>query len=466
MGKGDVTMQFDAATAQAVSEILRFREQLIATGNTSRDVGQRVVQSTKEASDGFDQMSKSVKSSLGEIGAAAAVTGAAVGVILETLSAGLKQAEERTGQLIGRAQSLNEGLAASGQEKDIPQTRQALDDMARMNFVNRVFSNGEVTRNFVAVSGALSDKVSAKGKIDATYEALHAQDVGLGEAASQTVGINYANLARQRQPGETDKDLRDQAFSLAVSRNGAALDEKSLQFLARAKDKKQAVSMLLFAAHQHETPKGLIALQKAADEEITSDQLHEALKHPHNVEHERLLRLSKIPQADRMGAMMKDPSLAPSGDRESVLNLIQGAGNSPIRSMSSVPMDDSTRQLIDTENTASTTERINENFEQGAFKANRLSTLRRNALMRDHPLVNLMMGKVPLVGDSLKDLRMSEEERAYTQQPGAAPLTTDKSIQILERIESQLNSQTQHLQEINTKTSTNYPLDSNKPGAK
>jgi len=165
---------------------------------------------------------------------------------------------------VARIRTLDEALAAAGQSSDAPAIREQITTLAAKGAGDLPFTQKEVTALYAIISRAVGSRITAKEKLAATECAMYAEAAGMGQSDAANMGINFANIARERKPGTDlenlkDADIRNMAYGVSVG-IGGAMSELDLRALARAhpQNKKQALDLLIAAHLEHEDVAGVI----------------------------------------------------------------------------------------------------------------------------------------------------------------------------------------------------------------
>lgn len=351
MAKGDVVMKFDANTSTFVSNVLKARQELLAAADNARKFGDEAAKAGDKAehagersAKGFEFMrgaAEKVAPSMLEVTTALGATVIAADLVKETITNSMERSAEKANDLRGKILDLNAALAAGGQSKAAPEVREKLEEMSRGSIGGREVIPQEAYAAYGTISRNLGAKADTDTKLKATHAAMLARAGQMDEAGATDVGVNFAQLARERKPGGgfegyNDEQLQDLAHQVTTIKPGG-LSDKDLRFLARSKDKKQAIGLLFGAAQSDESARALSSIQQAAEEDISPGEVAKLQKEKRKMgakafkdsDAERKLRLSQIPQDQRMGAMLDDATLAPQADRLALHNLAEGMRRVP-----------------------------------------------------------------------------------------------------------------------------------------
>lgn len=342
MAKGDVTLRFDGQTAAFVQAIVAAREKLEAAADSARKFGKDAVKAGDEAESGFKKAADSAMELAVSISGVSTATDAmekGIEAVKDGFEEYFEKMKQKAEALLGSVEKLNTALGASGQATQAPGVRAALDKITVAG--GRLTSPEQVTGDYSAIKRAVGNRSTAQDTLEATRVAETGRAANLDDEAAQRLGINYAQLARERRPGGafdgySNDQLADLAYKVTVNMP-MGLSDKDLRFFARSRDKNQALNLLFAAGQSDESSKALLSLQNASEAEIAPGKVAELekLKHQHrrkfdaDPENERLLRLSTIAPQDRIQAMLNDPTLAPAESRLAIKSLNEGAGRIP-----------------------------------------------------------------------------------------------------------------------------------------
>lgn len=354
MAKGDVTLRFDAQTAAAVQGILAARNALDAASVKARQFGEDAAKAGENAHGAFEKFGDGAS----EIGIKLLGISSGVGLAekaLSTFETAFETYFERMRQkaeiLLGNIKAINAGLAGAGQEQAAPAIRARLEKMVTIG--GETVNPKEANAFYGSISRAVGNRVTPEDKLEATKMALLGRVAQMDETGAQELGVNFAQLTRERRPGGafegySNERLGDMAKQVTENIPGG-LSDKQMRFFGRSKNKNEALMMLFAAAQSDEAAKGLMSIQAAADEEIGPAEATELLeksmggpsgskkrksKHPVKPltdEESRKLRILELQRdgADVAHAMFMDETLAPASDRLAIRRLRVGASRIP-----------------------------------------------------------------------------------------------------------------------------------------
>lgn len=459
MAKGDVTMKFDAQTAQFVQAVMQARASLEATADTARKTGTEVTKvgdslrkmgedarkSFRDAETDADRLASKIQT---VASAAASATSslstmavAAAGAVASNQQTRIQQ---RADSFTNRTQALDSALAASGQGYTAGAIRQQLDGINMIG--RRAVDPDEAVKLFANISRSMGSRVSSQQVLNATKVALLGEAGHMDTDAASQLGENYAYLEKERRPGggfegAAQTEIEDYAFALTTGRAGG-ISDRDRRFLSRAKDKRQAIGMLLAAGQSDESARGLTSIQTMAEEGVDPARILEIqgydkqgkLRHRPNIvpgsEEERLLRVNQVIKSggDLTAAVMADPTLAPPAERTAIQNLNRGAatasrissfrGNvtatSGFEDFASMLERDRYESDVDKKNQLRRGEEASRKYENDKQRA-------ETVFRREHPLASYLEINgygVPAVISSVAATMMAHNDRVSSDAPG------------------------------------------------
>ena len=275
MAKGDVTMTFDADTAQAVQSIMAMRDHLISLANPTRKLGDEAKEAESKYRELFDTIKESAHEAAGELGlvtSVAAGVGAAVGAIMEGVEKHMEQVEERAKGLLDRNQSVVQALAASGQQGPGAADRvtDAISHQSGNTYAGgQVFDVAQRTRLFSGISSAVKTSAGVDDKIGAIEDAAsgmaggESEEFAIQRAANALLLKSLAGLST----GEAQRDARD------LTPDTGLLSEQQTTLMGSMADKGQAVNLIRLLARGGESAKALRPVIESAQREIAPEAL-------------------------------------------------------------------------------------------------------------------------------------------------------------------------------------------------
>lgn len=342
MAKGDVTLKFDASTAQFVQDVLKAKEAVDLMKNKSRemgdavsDAGDKITASMRKASAEIEkthaQMQGIILGTLGANGIEQ-VLGTMKSFVVDTASNYFGKMEDKADRMLSKMKLVNGALAATGQGD---RGEYALEKINTMRFVgHREVDTEEAAVMLSNVTKAVGNKLSVDEDLEAVRVGLLARAGRMPEEAANRAAINYAQLKRFQHLGgglELTSEQEMQNMAKQATEANVDLDDKRLRFLSLSSNKKEAFNLLLAAGENNASSRGLVSLENAMDLHLSDSEvrhLHEERRREGRKfvgsEGERRLRLNAIPDPLRLEAVNRDPSLLPESERPFFANLIGG----------------------------------------------------------------------------------------------------------------------------------------------
>lgn len=406
MGKGDVTMKFDAETAAFVQAVNKAREAMEAGAESGRKLG-----------DSLGSAGERGSKSIGLVVDAVSAAKEGIKLSLEAANNYFEMMERRADKMIEKTRTLNTALAGAGQAAVSPAVRSQLSAIAATDFEGMRFSGKQVTDTFAGISAQLGSRVSAADKIAATRAAMQAQAADISPEQSIGIGTTFGKLARERRAGGAFEGYTDEqlgTMALQLSRvDSAPLSDREMRIFAQSSDKKEAFQMLLAARNSELGARGLATIQDEAESAYTRRDMQGMSP----AERRRIKRLQAIPAEERYAAILKDPSLVPEKQRRGVEALAQGLASLP----PAETLDQAVATSRQTEDVASAVARVQQNNKaeegitnaQGADEAAMLKAYRERAMdltRRANPILSQIPGFEFVAGLSQ---RLSPELQKY-----------------------------------------------------
>lgn len=477
MPKGDVTLKFDGETAKLVQEILKLKSAMDATAKSTEKLGEAADHAGSKLEHVFETIGEGAQDVLKDVvGIGSAVAGIVAGVEVAKTAweTNMQRMETRAEGLLIKIRDVNTALGNSGQAEATPEVFEKLNDLTYVG--GKLVNPREATTLFNGISSGVGGLVSPEDKFSATVAALMARAGDMDMTGAQNLGLNFANLSRERRPGGafegfSDEKLQDLARDLTVDRN-APLGERELRYLFRSKDKGQAVQLLRAAGRSSENGRTLTQILTASMEHIS----------PHEKDPNKR-RLMAIPEDERMSAILRDPSLVDGMEKLGVENLRRGAAQvSRLPSLSAVAKSrsgatDPVSQAIHTKETVDAfVEQGRKGKEEADHERLQIWELREAIFKKKHPYWSL----IPLA-TTVGRYNSTEEEYGYWRQkedesfkagngPGQYDMSSKESLEVLRRVLAELiamNSKADQHHEANQSGAhaNQHPgLNSGKPG--
>lgn len=329
MAKGDVVMKFDGQTAAFVQATLAAKNAMDAAAEKGRKMGEDVSKGGDKALASLEKVGKKsqqVKTDFISAGEAMAGMAAAAALAGKIVSDRMDEMARKAGLTRDAIQGINFALGASGQISQAPEIRKKLSKIG-----GDIMAPKDVEALFGQVSKAAGSMNTPEEKLRATKAAVGARGAGIEDVGA--FGNTFAQLERQKGLAGLSDDQLSEVTAHVLKVKPAGLSDKDLRFLQRSPDQMEGLNMLLAGGRSAEGSKALEAFEQSGDLEINDDLLKKAKHHPKKLteEEKRKLRLNEIPEEDRQGAMLRDPSLVEPSQRRAVANLAAHIGDSEIQ---------------------------------------------------------------------------------------------------------------------------------------
>lgn len=325
MAKGDVQMKFDAQTGSFIAAVLKAKEALEQTGEKGRKFGEDMKNSGDKAVTTFQKMKKEVADSAGDMISRFGNIGTAMGLLSSVWNSHLDGMIKKAGMFQNQVQTIQNALGSSGQIGALPEVRSQLRTIG-----GNVMTQKDVEGTFSNISKRAGAESTPQEKIRATQAAVNARAAGIEDVTA--FGSTFAELSKSTRKGGALEKFGDAQLEELVARiiqfKPQGLDDKDVQFFNRGKQggekgALQALDIIMASARSSESSRARESLEGILDVEVSDDLRKKGKRTPKRLtdEERRQLRLSEIPEADRLNAVLKDPTLAPAANRRMVTNL-------------------------------------------------------------------------------------------------------------------------------------------------
>lgn len=381
MAKGDVTLKFDANTAEYVQQVLKAKDALMATADATRKIGDHADRSGEKVNKMARDIGSSVASSLGLVTSAAGAAGAAV-------TLGFKAAEEIMDKIAKKAeaartavQTLGSAMAAAGTSGQYGAVSQQLGQMANQTVGSAEFSKSELTRVYAALSSKEGFKSTPQEILAGVSAYQKGRAASMNEQAAIEMATKYVHLS--------GLGLQDTAYAAQMY----GFDDGDERVVNRAKDKRAAMMMVLASKRVAEGSKTLQAIE--AEAALAEED-------PHTLSHEQRIAQRKMKAAmaasgkDAFATILEQPELLKDEkQREAVRNIARGAAEIAAGGLPTIEhgidRTESNRELHEAivweKNTQAKNERATASGGGPALTANRISERMQANFGTDHPLM-------------------------------------------------------------------------------
>jgi len=235
MAKGDVTLRFDANTAEFIQRVMAARSALDETAKKARETGEAV----KKAGDHADDFGRKIAHGVKELAGLLAIPTTVMGGLELTMQAverRLALAEARAKALAVRSATWDSAMFAlgtTGQSKDI---RGQLEELTKSKYSGVKFDAKDVESMFAQVVTSVGPRATPNQFIAATRTALGAS--GAGANVQQAVQAGSAMAVIQAlMPGIGEDEADELARFMQLNAPDVLQNEKILGTIATSKDK-------------------------------------------------------------------------------------------------------------------------------------------------------------------------------------------------------------------------------------
>lgn len=238
MAKGDVTLKFDANTAEFIQKVVAARTVLDDTAKKARNAADDF----KKAGDHASEFANKASEGVMEIAKLASLPVSIMGAVDLTLKAvenRIELAQERAKELLSRSATFDTAMYTLGTTRQSRGIRERLGELASKSYGGIKVDDGQVERLFAQIVAQVGPRASVDQFVSATKTALGA--IGANANTSQAVEAGAGSAVLQSLMPNLSEDEADRMSRfMQLNAPGVLQDPKILGAIATSKDKMSA----------------------------------------------------------------------------------------------------------------------------------------------------------------------------------------------------------------------------------
>lgn len=259
MAKGDVVLKFDAQTAEFIQKVMAARSALDETAKTARSTGEAVAK-TGDSTKRYTEKMADFTLGLVKLAAVPTTLMGVVELAMQAAERRVQRLEQRADAVAARSSSMSSTVYSLGAEKDRDKINAGIESMAGRKYGQSTFSPATAETLFKAIRTGAGDNADVSRTMAATAEGLRAMGSGADEQQAAELGTGIVNLM-SLVPGMGAEEAANLSHESLVLAPGLLRDKASIRLIARAKDRRQMLKMLIAAERAEVPPKTLATIQ-------------------------------------------------------------------------------------------------------------------------------------------------------------------------------------------------------------